>query len=103
MFSSKNFKRMGDLVYKDYYKYLFKHAIYLLRQTRIPILRKSNLWLGGIQQNMVKYRKGFEEVVAKGRVASAKDEEEKKAIDVALRANKEFIRVLKDIGDGIAW
>ena len=103
MFSSKNFKRMGDLVYKSYYQHLFKGAVSLLRQTRIPILRKSNLWLGGIQQNMVKYRKGFEEVVAKGRVASAKDEEEKKAIDVALRANKEFIRVLKDIGDGIAW
>ncbi|MBI2639548.1 MAG: hypothetical protein HYW90_01500 [Candidatus Sungbacteria bacterium] len=103
MFTSENFKKVADLVYKDYYKYLFKHAVSLLRRSRLPYLRRNNLWIGGIQQNMVKYRLGFEETVRKGKSMVPKDDKEKKALDIALRSNKEFLRVLKDIGDGIAW
>lgn len=100
---SQNFKRIGDLIYKDYYKYLFKHAVYLLRRSRLPFLRKNNFWLGGIQQNMVKYRTQFEEVVRKGKSTVPKDEREKIALDVGLRSNREFLRVLRDVGDGMAW
>jgi len=103
MFTSQNFKRIGDLVYRDYYKYLFKQAVSLLRTSRFPFLKKNNLWLGGLQRNMVKYRVKFEDTINKGKSTKPKDEKEKEGIDVALRANKEFLRVLKDIGDGIAW
>jgi hypothetical protein len=102
MFKNNNFKRVSDLIYTDYYKYLFGHAVSLLRQSRLPFLRKNNLWLGEIQQNMVKYRIRFEEIVRRGG-DKVRDKKEKDGFDIALRSNKEFLRVLKDIADGIAW
>lgn len=103
MFTSKNFKRIADLIYRGYYKYLFEHAVRLLRYTRLPLIRRNNFWIGAMQRNMVKYRVRFEDAVRQGKSAMPKTDDERKSLDIGLKTNNEFLRVLKDIGDGIAW
>lgn len=99
----ENFKRVSNLVHRSYYRQLFKYTISILRQTRIPILKTNSFWISSLQRNLLKYRLQFEEVIKQGKEEMKKSGADKENLRLILQSNREFIRALKDIGDGIAW
>ena len=99
----ENFKRVGNIVYRGYYRKLFRYAVAVLRQTRIPILKTNSLWIGVLQKNLLRYRLKFEEAIVQGKKEIKKQGADKNGLLVMLQSNREFVRALRDIGDGIAW
>lgn len=104
IFEPKQFNRSVQFIFSSGYKNNHKSLLTLLKRTRYPILKKSNFYLAIVQLGIIDAVVEIQESISELNKEKAKSIENKTDtahIDRALRNNKEILRIIYTISDGI--
>lgn len=105
MLDKKEFIEKATLIYHSGYNKNFDSFTSMLRWSRVPILRRNGFFMAALQSNMLKSLAVFQEDLrkAEGELRDAQDDEAKKKAEHRILVQRQWIRVLQTIADGIAW
>src|SRR3989344_5375698 len=105
MLDKKEFIEKATLIYHSGYNANFNAFTSMVRLSRLPILRRNGFFMAALQSNMLKTLAGFQDELrnAQKEVREAKDDESKKKAERSVLVQRQWIRVLQTIADGIAW
>ena len=105
MLDKKEFIGKATLIYHSGYNANFNAFTSMVRLSRLPILRRNGFFMAALQSNMLKSLAGFQEELrnAQKEVKEAKDGKSKKKAERSVLVQRQWIRVLQTIADGIAW
>jgi len=99
------FLEISKLVHSKGYNQNYKGFIKTLRFTRLPVLKRKELFMRGIQAGMLVSLNEFQKAQKEynDQLLIAKTDKEKDLIKKNILIEKQWIRVLQTIADGIAW
>ena len=105
MLDKQEFIEKATLIYHSGYNANFNAFTSMVRLSRLPILRRNGFFMAALQSNMLKTLAGFQDELrnAQKEVREAKDDESKKKAERSVLVQRQWIRVLQTIADGIAW
>lgn len=100
-FSDKFTKLLHDSGYRNN----LESFVNLLRWTRMPFLKRNGLFMAVMQTNMLRYLVAFQKELRRLEKESkaTTDVKEKSEVERKILIEKQWIRTLYTIADGIAW
>jgi len=103
--SKKEFVKRVSLVGNNNYTQIFSYFVWLLRKTRLPLLKYNGFFMGALQMSMLRTLSKWQKelLTIKKQFLLNPDEKEKKFLEEKMLIYTEWIRVFQTIADGIAW
>lgn len=99
------FLEKATLVHHSGYTRNFDAFVNMLRWSRVPLLKRNGFFMAIWQAHMLRSLVAFQKELRKveGQRVKCSDPEEKKRLERHILIEKQWIRVLQTIADGIAW